>query len=144
MTLFNLESLINTPTWFQFEKSRCIDLILTNKKSSFKISKTFQVKISYHHLIVLASMKSQYIQGNPKMKRKPFCVNLLRKTKEHFENISVKDIKDNKKFWKTIKPFFSNKGLNTNKLMLIEDNNLISEESIPANTMNQYFTSITN
>ena len=33
--------------------------------------------------------------------------------------------------------------LNTNKLMLIEDNNLISEEYILANTMNQYFTSIT-
>ena len=39
--------------------------------------------------------------------------------------------------------FFSNKGLDTNKLMLIEDNDLISEESILANTMNQYFTSIT-
>ena len=50
---------------------------------------------------------------------------------------------DNKKFWKTIMPFFSNKGLNTNKLMLIEDNDLISEEFILANTMNQYFTSIT-
>ena len=73
-----------------------------------------------------------------------FCVNLLRKTKkEYLENINVKDINDNKKFWKTIKPFFSNKGLNTNKLMLIEDSNLISEESILANTMNQYFTSIT-
>ena len=63
--------------------------------------------------------------------------------KEYFENINVKDINDNKNFWKTIKPFFSNKGLNTNKLMIIEKNNPISEESILANTMNQYFTSIT-
>ena len=53
-------------------------------------------------------------------KQRNFCVNLLRKTKkEYFENINVKDINDNKKFWKTIKPFFSNKGLNTNKLMII-------------------------
>ena len=73
-----------------------------------------------------------------------FSVNLLRKTKkEYSENISDKDINDNKKFWKTIKPFFSNKGLNTNKLMIIEKNNLISEKSILANTINQYFTSIT-
>ena len=42
-----------------------------------------------------------------------------------------------------IKPFFSNKGLNTNKLMLIGNNNLISEESVLANAMNQYFTNIT-
>ena len=50
------------------------------------------------------------------IKKSNFCVNLLRKTKqEYFENINVKYINDNKKFWKTIKPFFSNKGLNTNK-----------------------------
>ena len=77
-------------------------------------------------------------------KQRNFCVNLLRKTKkEYFENINIKDINDNKKFWKTVKPLFSDKGLNTNKLMIIEKNNLISEESILANTMNQYFTSIT-
>ena len=63
------------------------------------------------------------------------------KQKNYFENVNVEDINDNKKFWKMVKPFFSNKGLN--KLMLIEDNNLISEESGLANTMNQYFTSIT-
>ena len=41
---------------------------------------------------------------------KPFKEN----KKEYFENINVKDINDNKKFWKTIKPFFNNKGLKTN------------------------------
>ena len=50
-----------------------------------------------------------------------FCVDLLKKTKRsYFEQINIKDISDNKKFWKTIKPFFINKGLNSNKLMLIE------------------------
>ena len=34
-------------------------------------------------------------------------------------------------------------GKNTSKLMLIQKNNLISKESVLANTMNQYFTSIT-
>ena len=77
-------------------------------------------------------------------KQHNFSVNLSRKTKkEYFENINVKDINDNQKFWKTIKPFFSDKGLNTNKSMLIQINNLISEESVRANRMNQYFTNIT-
>ena len=59
-------------------------------------------------------------------KQRNICVNLLRKTKkEYFENINVKEINDNKKFRKTIKLFFSNKGLNSNNFMLIEDNNLI-------------------
>ena len=39
--------------------------------------------------------------------------------------------------------FCSTGGLNINKLMLIEDNNLISEEYILVNAMNQYFASIT-
>ena len=56
MTLFNLESLINTPTCFQSEKRRCIDLILTNKKSLFKNSKTFEDGISDHHQLVSTSL----------------------------------------------------------------------------------------
>ena len=56
MTLFNLESLINTPTCFQSEKPRCIDLILTNKKSLFKNSKTFEDGISDHHQFVSTSL----------------------------------------------------------------------------------------
>ena len=71
------------------------------------------------------------------------CKPFKKNKKEYFENINVKDINDNEKFWKTRKPLLSNKGLNTNTLMLIEHNNLISEESKLANTMNQYFTSIT-
>ena len=68
MTLFNLESFINTLTCFQSEKPRCIDLIITNKKSLFKNSKTLEVGISDHHHLILTSMRSQYILGNPKIK----------------------------------------------------------------------------
>ena len=58
-----------------------------------------------------------------------FCVNLLRKTKtEYFQKLNVKDLSDNRKFWKTIKPIFNNKGLNSNKLMLKENSRLIKEE----------------
>ena len=64
MTLFNLESLINTPICLRSEKPCCIGLILTNKKSS----KTFEVGISDHHHLVLTSLRLQYIQGNPETK----------------------------------------------------------------------------
>ena len=44
-------------------------------------------------------------------KQRNFCVKLLRQTKEKYSSdINVKSISDNKKFCKTIKPFFSNKG----------------------------------
>ena len=70
-------------------------------------------------------------------KQRNFCVDLLRKTKtEYFQKLNVKDLSDNRKFWKTIKPFFSNKGLNSNKLMLKENNRLITEEKELATVMN--------
>ena len=75
-----------------------------------------------------------------KNSQRNFCVNLLRKTNnQYFENINIKDIND-KKLWKTIKPFFSSKGLNTSKLVLINDSHLISEEPVLTDTINQYFT----
>ena len=70
-------------------------------------------------------------------------MNLLRKTKKgYFENINVKDINNNEKFWMTIKPFFSKKDLNIHKLTLIEKSNL-SPNNVIANSMSQYPTSIT-
>ena len=73
-----------------------------------------------------------------------FYVNLFRKTKtEYFQKLNVKDLSDNRKFWKTIKPFFSNKGLNSNKLMLKENNRLITEEKELATVMNTFFVNIT-
>ena len=73
-----------------------------------------------------------------------FCVKLLRQTKEkYFSDINVKSISDNKKFWKIIKPFFSHKGLNTNKIMLVENNEIVREEEIMADIINNYFTNIT-
>ena len=50
---------------------------------------------------------------------------------------------DNKKFWKIIKRFFSNKGLHSNKLILREKDVLITDEKALATLMNKYFANIT-
>ena len=77
-------------------------------------------------------------------KQRNFCVKLLRQTKgKYFSDINVKTISHNKKFWKTIKPIFSNNGLNTNDMMLVENNEIVREEEIIAKIMNNYFTNIT-
>ena len=61
---------------------------------------------------------------------------------EYFQKLNVKDLSDNRTFWKTLKPFFSNKGLNSNKLMLKENNRLITEEKELATVMNTFFVNI--
>ena len=44
-------------------------------------------------------------------KQRNFCVDILRKTKRsYFEQIHIKYIGNNKKFWNTIKPFLATRG----------------------------------
>ena len=50
---------------------------------------------------------------------------------------------DNKKFWKAIKPFFSNKGLRSNKLMLRKKDVVVADEKALATWTNNYFVNIT-
>ena len=62
-------------------------------------------------------------------KQRNFCVNLLRKTKtDYFQNLKTRDLSDSRKFWKIIKSYFTNTGLNSNKLLLKEKGNLISNK----------------
>ena len=69
---------------------------------------------------------------------------LLRKTKQdYFNDIDIKSVNDNKKFWKAIKPYFSNKGLDSNKIFLSEKGRLIKDPTAIAATMNDYFVNIT-
>ena len=67
----------------------------------------------------------------------------LQAKEKYFSNINVKSISDNAKLCKTINPVFSNKGLNTSNIMLVENNEIVSEKEIIANNMNNYFASIT-
>ena len=60
--------------------------------------------------------------------------------KDYFQKLNVKDLTDNRKFWKTIKLFSSNKGLNSNKLVLREKDMLISDEKASATLINKYFS----
>ena len=48
------------------------------------------------------------------------CVSLRRKSiTQHFSKITSKEIMTNKQFWKTMKPFLTNKGcLNNNEIIL--------------------------
>ena len=54
---------------------------------------------------------------------------LLRKTKkDYFHNLNIQDLSDSRNFWKTIKPYFTDKGLNSNKLLLKKKGSLVSNE----------------
>ena len=69
-----------------------------------------------------------------------FCVRLFKKEKKKFYNkLNTRDITDNKKFWKTSKPLFSEKHNSRNKITLVEGNNIISKDEEVPETMNAFF-----
>ena len=77
-------------------------------------------------------------------RQRNLCLNLLRKTKKSFyKNLDEKQVSDNKVFWKKVKPSFSDKGVNSSKITLVEKNSIIVDEKKIANIMNNYFINIT-
>ena len=63
---------------------------------------------------------------------------LLRNT--YYENLNVKCTQDDKKFWKHVKPLFSQKSYANNRITLIEDDEIISDSSKCTEIMNNFFT----
>ena len=56
-----------------------------------------------------------------------YCVNLVRKSKkQYFSNINVSDVTVDKSFWKPVKFYVSNKGSNSNKITLVENDPIIT------------------
>ena len=64
---FDLESLIKIPTCYKLlSSSPCIDLILTNKKSLFMKSATFETGMSGFHILITIYLKKTISRENTK------------------------------------------------------------------------------
>ena len=55
----------------------------------------------------------------------------------------MNDVTENKKFWKSIKPFFTEKNKTTNNIILTENNQTVREDKKICQIFNTYFTSFT-
>ena len=72
------------------------------------------------------------------------CVNLLRKSKtQYFNDIDVKNLTDNKRFKKTIRPKFSNKCKTASTIILVENDKILQGDKPIAKTFINYFTDVT-
>ena len=59
----------------------------------------------------------------------------------YYGNLNEKNISDNKKFWKTVKPL-SDKSINSDNIHLNEKGELINSESKTAEVLNEFFSNI--
>ena len=78
-------------------------------------------------------------------KQRNKCVKLLRKAKfEYYKNLNLRDISDNWKFWKTVKPLFSDKVQTSSSITLNEGGKILIDEQGIAEVFNTFFINITN
>ena len=76
-------------------------------------------------------------------KQRNIYVSILRKAKRsYFENLDIKNLGDNRKFWGTVEPLFSNKVRSNDYITLNENDLLIRNEYKIANIFNIFFVNI--
>ena len=77
-------------------------------------------------------------------KQRNYRVSLFRREKKSFfNNLDTKKIVDNKRFWQTVKSFFSDKNRVKNKITLIEEKTkIVSNNNLIAETFNNFFANI--
>ena len=64
---------------------------------------------------------------------------MIREKKRYFTNLHVDNYTDNKNLWKAVKPLFSNSGGGSQKITLVKDEKIISNDEEVAETFNQFF-----
>ena len=73
-------------------------------------------------------------------KQRNFCNRLYKKERrKYYENLDLRKITDNRKFWDTIKPFLSNKSISSQKISLKEGEKLVTDDIEVANVLNKHF-----
>ena len=76
-------------------------------------------------------------------KQRNFCSKLYKKDrKKYYNSLDIKNITDNKQFWKKIKPFLSEKSKVTSKIKLKDKNKIIPNDDKVAEEFSTFFENL--
>ena len=77
-------------------------------------------------------------------RQRNLCVSLLRKTiGDYFKQLNNKVVSDNRKFWQTISPLFSEKAFCKETVILKDTNRTVTNNHELAETFNTFFSNMT-
>ena len=96
-----------------------------------------------------SNLRNKYLKSRSEEDRQRFrkqrnlCVSLLRKTKRsYYSNLNEKKVIDTREFWKTVKPMLSNKFVNNEKITLVDNEKIITNDKEIAKVLNDFFSDI--
>ena len=150
--LEQLTKTVDNITYDKFEAIfiRLLDLHAPMKTKYIRANNgPFMNKILSKAIMTRSRLRNKYLNYPSNVneynykKQRNYCTSLFRKEKKKFyDNMDISQITDNKKFWHTVKPFFSEKHFGKKKIVLVEGENIISNDEAVAETMNEFFSNI--
>ena len=109
----------------------------------------FMNKILSKEIMKRTRLRNKFLKDQNKenksrySKQRNYCVSLIRKMKkDYYSTLDVKKVTDNKNFWKTIRPFLTDKIVSTERITLIDNGEVVVTEKDPANVLNIFFSNI--
>ena len=76
-------------------------------------------------------------------KQRNLCTKLVRKSKKlYYSKLKPNDISDNKKFWKMVKPLFSDKHVAAQNINLVDNGEIIDEDFKVAEKFSNFFSTV--
>ena len=110
---------------------------------------TFVTKEFRKAVIKRARLRNVYLKKRTEATKAAYnyqqniCVSLLRKSKRSYlDNLNVKFVRDNKKFWKNVAPPFSNKIKSKERITLTENENIISNDKKVTETFHEFSSNV--
>ena len=116
------------------------------KKCTWANQAPFLTKEINKEIMTRSRLRNKFLRCRSDENKKAYneqrnrCVKLVRSAKKaDYRNLNIKDVNDNKEFWKTVKTLFSKK-VNTNENFTLVDNyNIISSETEIDEKLNVFF-----
>ena len=102
-----------------------------------ELSKATMLRTGFRHQFLKMKMPEAKAKYN---KQRKICVSFTRKAKRnYYESLDLNNMWDNKKFWTTVKPLFSNKIKSVENIALSENGVLIKDEEKVPRIFNNFF-----
>ena len=107
---------------------------------------SFMTKELNKEIMIRSRLSNKFLRSRSEENKKAYneqrnrCVTLVRNPKKsHYSNLDIKDVYDNKKFWKIVKPLFSDSKVTPNEnIMLVDNNNITSSDIEIAEKLNPF------
>ena len=153
LTKLSLENFNNSSNGIKKFLEICVntlDIFATRKKKYLRANNMpFMSKKLVNARRKRTRLRNKFLQNRTESnrvcynKQRNSCVSLLRKTKkDYYGNVNEKDGIDNKRFWKPVKPLFSDKVKSSEKITLVHEDKIITTDDENAKILNSFFSNV--